>query len=146
MSLTRFKDARAGEDGPVSGAIVAIPLCFEVHVVGGVEVYTQSIDLPAGMALKMTSINVQANNIAGDPQIKVGSTVAGAERVTEATMAAGDLTILSTFDAVAAGGIVSVTITCDATLDAYDGATVTLYAYVTAPPTSVLVRGDQGHF
>ena len=138
MGGTRFRDARAGtagEDGPVSGALVVIPISIDLGTQSEDREYT--LDFPAGMSFKISSINVQVLGAAGDPKIQVGSAVGGAERVASATVADGDLTIISGQDVVAAGGIISVTITNDATADAFDSALVTTYGYITSPPTSL---------
>jgi hypothetical protein len=92
------------------------------------------------MKYRIISINVQVATLAGDPQISVGSTVGGAERVAAATVADGDLTLIAGQEDVAAGGIISVTVVNDGVGDGFDSMTVTVYGYVSAPPTSELKR------
>lgn len=141
MTLTRFKDARAGKDGPVSGSIVVFPICFSSGATN--TTYTQTIDLPAGMALTLVDINVQADSVTGNPSISVGSAKAGTQIAAAATLTTnlGSLTLKTT--AVAAGGILSVQIVNDATADAWDNVTANVVGYVSAPPTSLL-QDDRG--
>lgn len=138
MALTRFHDGRTGRDGPVSGGLSIIPFCFDLAAISQTREHT--LDLPAGMKFRIIAINAQVRNVAGDPQVTVGSTVAGAERVAAVTLADGDLTIIAGQNDVAAGGILSVTIVNDGAADAFDSATITVYGYISAPPTSELKR------
>lgn len=141
MTLSRFKDARAGKDGPVSGGIVVFPICFSSGATN--TTYTQTIDLPAGMALTLVDINVQADSVTGNPSLTVGSAKAGTQFVAAATLTTnlGSLTLKTT--AVSAGGLVSVQIANDSTADAWDNVTVSVVGYVSAPPTSLL-KSDRG--
>jgi hypothetical protein len=115
-------------------------VCFDKGALS--ETKTHSVDLPANMAFEIDSINVQALTTAGDPQVTVGSTKGGAERVAAVTLtdALGDLTIIAGQDTVAAGGIISVTIANDGAGDTYDNATVTVYGHVSALPASLAER------
>ena len=140
MALTRFKDARAGKDGPVSGAIQVIPIQFANAATN--STYQQTIDLPAGMALELVSIDVQALGVSGDPQISVGTAKAGTQIAAAATVTTnlGALTLKST--SVSAGGILSVQLAND-TNDSEDSVSVSVVGYVSAPPTS-LAQDDRG--
>ena len=143
MALTRFKDARAGKDGPVSGAIIVIPVMFEDLQVN--ETVAWSWAPPTGMALEIISINVHSGTVTNDPKLTVGVTKTGAEIVASVTVAAalGDVTLAST--AVPSGSTLDVRVVADADDTIADSVSVTITAYVSAPPTSLLIRGDQGH-
>ena len=137
MALTRFKDARSGLDGPVSGALIVIPVQF-TSVATNVSV-AQTIDLPAGMNLELVAINVQALGITSDPSITVGTAKGGTQIVaaTNITTNLGDLTLKAT--SLTAGGILDIKIITD-TGDSLTSGSVTVFGYVSAPPTSVEYR------
>ncbi len=141
MALTRFKDARAGVDGPVSGSILCIPVQFTNCETN--TTYQQTLVLPAGMALTLVDINVQAAGVAGDPQISVGTAKAGTQIAAAATLTTnlGSLTLKSS--SVSAGGTLSVQLACDATADVAAAVTANVVGYVSAPPTA-LAQSDRG--
>lgn len=143
MGLTRFKDARANKDGPVSGAIVIIPIAFGAMLTNVTEAYSWSP--PTGMSIEIVAINVQAQAVTSDPALTIGTAKAGAEIVAavNVTTNLGDLTLVST--AVTSGDVLDVRIVTDTGDALPGGAAVTIVAYVSAPPTSLLIRGDQGH-
>ena len=142
MGLTRFKDARTGRDGPVSGAIIVIPVVFDD--VAANETVHYSYSPPAGMKLKIVDINVQANAVTSDPSLTVGSAKAGAEIVAavNVTTNLGSVTLVATD--ITSDDVLDVRVIADAG-DAAEAVSVTITAYVSAPPTSLLIRGDQAH-
>lgn len=142
MGLVRFKDARAGKDGPVSGAIIVIPVQFDD--VAANETVHWSWSPPAGMELTIVAINVQANAVTSDPSLTVGTAKAGAEIVAavNVTTNLGELTLVASV--VTSGDVLDVRVIADAG-DAAESVSATITAYVSAPPTSLLIRGDQGH-
>jgi hypothetical protein len=121
-------------DGPVSGSIITLPICFGPGANG--ITYTHTIDLPAGMALKIVAISVKAVNIVSDPSLTIGSTVGGAEFVAAVNITDG---LACTLVATDVTDLLSVRLINDAG-DAFDNATVTITAYVSAPPTSLVER------
>lgn len=143
MGLTRFKDARADKDGPVSGAIIVIPIAFAAMLTNVSQYWSWSP--PAGMKVELVSIDVRSGAVTSDPEITIGTTKAGTEVVAgvNVTTNLGVLTLKST--TVTSGDILDVRIVTDTGDAVADGASVTLTAYVSAPPTSLLIRGDQGH-
>lgn len=143
MGLTRFKDARADKDGPVSGAIIVIPLAFAAMLTNKSQYFSYAP--PAGMQLDIVSINVQSGAITGDPKLTVGTAKAGAEIVASVTVATnlGDATLVSSV--IPAGSVLDVRIVTDTGDVVADGASVSITAYVSKPPTSLLIRGSQGH-
>ena len=143
MALSRFKDARADKDGPVSGAIIVIPVALAAMLTNTTDFWAYSP--PAGMKLEIVSINVQSGAVTGDPKLTVGTAKAGAEIVASVTVATGlgDATLVST--AVTSGDVLDVRVVTDTGDVIADGTSVTITAYVSAPPTSLLIRGDQGH-
>ena len=142
MALTRFKDARAGKDGPVSGAIIVIPVQFDD--VANNETVFYSTKLPAGMRLEIVSIDVRAGTATGDPKLTVGTARAGAQIVASVTVTTdlGPATLVAT--EVDGDDELDVRIVADAN-DVIEDGSVTITAYVSGPPTSLLIRGDQGH-
>ena len=143
MGLTRFKDARAGKDGPVSGAIIVIPVMFGDIV--NSETVAWSWAPPTGMGLEIVAINVQSGAVTDDPKLTVGTTKTGAEIVAAVTVATalGDATLVST--TVAPGDTLDVRVVADAGDAIADSVSVTITAYVSHPPTALLIRGDQAH-
>jgi hypothetical protein len=143
MGITRFKDARADKDGPVSGAIIVIPVVFDD--IANSETAHWSWAPPAGMEITLVAINVQANAITNDPKITVGTAKAGTEVVASVTVATalGELTLKSSV--VTSGDVLDVRVVADGD-DVAESVSATITAYVSKPPTSLLTRGDQGHF
>lgn len=138
MALTRFKDARAGRDGPVSGAIIVIPVQF--GDVANSETSQYSWSPPAGMAVEIVDINVQANAVTSDPALTIGTTKAGTQVVATVNITTnlGSLTLKTT--AITASDVLDIRVVADSG-DTAEGVGVTLVAYVSAPPTSLTVRG-----
>jgi len=142
--LTRFK-GRDGNDGPVSGALVIIPVDFGT-VATNVQV-DKRIDLPVGMKFQVTDVQWSADAITSDPAITLGDTVAGTQIVaavnlTTATAAGQALTVKD--GAIAAGGFIHAQLITD-TGDAVTEGRLTIVGYVSGPPTSAVVRGT-GHY
>jgi hypothetical protein len=140
MALTRFKDARKGEDGPVSGAIMCIPVSFDD--VANNETVSQRIELPAGAAFEITDIKVSADSVTSDPALTIGDTAAGTQVVASVNVAT-DLGALTIKDGtIDAGGFIDVVCVADAG-DAAESVSISIWGYLTAPPTSVL-QSDRG--
>jgi hypothetical protein len=137
MALTRFKDARSGKDGPVSGAIIVIPAYFDD--IANSETAHFSWSPPAGMKVEIVDIYVVANTVTSDPALTVGTALAGTQIVaaTNVTKTLGSLTLKS--NAVTAGDTLDVRIVADGT-DAAEAVSATITAYVSAPPTSLEYR------
>lgn len=136
MALTRFYDRQSGRDGPVSGAFVIIPCQFtEV----GTNTYAHQTKLPAGMKLRLIAADCYAVAVTSDPSLTIGLTAAATDIVAavNVTTALGALT-LKAYD-VTSGDRLDVRITADSD-DGGEGISVTLYGYVSAPPTSELRR------
>lgn len=141
MGLTRFKDARSDKDGPVTGGLIVIPVTFDAGVTN--TTYAKLVDLPAGMNIELVAINVRAASVAGNPQLTVGTSAAGTQIAAAATLTTnlGALTLKST----AVTDLLEVRIVDDASADVFTNVVGTIVAYVSAPPTSLLVRGS-GHY
>lgn len=139
MSLTRFQDARSGKDGPVSGAIIVIPITFDD--VANSETVEWSWQPPAGMKVTIVAVNVQANAVTSDPAVTVGKTKAGTQiaAATNVTTNLGNLTLKAAGLEVSSSDVLNVQVVADSG-DAAEAVSVTLVAYVSAPPTSLLYR------
>jgi hypothetical protein len=132
MALTRFKDARTGVDGPVSGAIIPITASREATASGDEFVIT----LPAGCGFRVTDVTMGADGVAGNIQ---AGTTAGGTQILGATTAAVDLAeSLSSPVDVSAGGQIFVQFS-----GVCAEVTVAIWGYFTSPPTSVL-QDDRG--
>lgn len=140
MALTRFKDARAGVDGPVSGALMCIPVLFDD--VANSETVSQRIEMPAGASFEITDIKVSADAVTSDPSLTIGDTAAGTQIVAavNVTTNLGALTIKD--GTIDAGGFADVVMVADAG-DAAESVSISVWGYLTAPPTSVL-QDDRG--
>lgn len=147
-AVTRFKRrlavaksnggiTRYSEDGPVSGALQVIPIQFTFA--GTNRSLAHCIDFPAGMAIKIVDINVQALGIVSDPSLTIGTTKAGTQIVAavNVTTNLGSLTLKQTD--ITPGGLLEVRVAND-TGDSFDSVAVTIFAYVCDPPTSLAVR------
>ena len=134
--LTRFYDRISGQDGPVSGALVVIPVSIP-SVTNTSTV--QQVNLPAGMAFEITDIMFSAQAITATPKIEIGTASSGEEIVASvsATTNLGALTIVE--GTVPAAGDIFVTIVATAS-DVLTGGDLTIVGHVAAPPTSVDVR------
>jgi hypothetical protein len=140
MALTRFKDARKGEDGPVSGAILCIPVLFDD--VANDETVSQRIEMPSGAAFEITDIKLSADSVTSDPSLTIGDTAAGTQIVAAVNIATntGALTIKD--GTIDAGGFIDVVLVADAG-DAAESVSISIWGYLTKPPTSVL-QDDRG--
>lgn len=140
MALTRFKDARKNEDGPVSGAILCLPVSFDD--VANNEVVSQRVELPAGARFKVTDIKVSADAVTSDPALTIGDTAGGTEIVASVNVTT-DLGALTIKDGlVDAGGFIDVVLTADAG-DAAESVSVSIWGYLVSPPDSLL-QADRG--
>ena len=133
MALTRFYDRATDRDGPVSGALIIIPMVFEVGAAS--KAYAHQTALPAGMKLHLIAADCYAVGVTSDPSLTIGTAAAGTEIVAavNVTTNLGALTLVS--NDITSGDRLDVRITTDAG-DAFEGISVTLYGYVSAPPTS----------
>ncbi len=136
MALTRFYDRNTGRDGPVSGALQVIPVSYATV---GTNTYAWSWSPPAGMSFYIMDIYAACVAVTSDPSISVGTTKAGTEIVAAVNLTTnlGSLTLKT--NAVTAGDILDVRITADSG-DGAEGASITITGYVSAPPTSLLLR------
>jgi len=135
--VTRFKRRVTGSttiDGPVSGALVAIPFQFPAGANGVTA--TQTLDLPAGMTFKVVSITIRVVTLASDPSLTVGTTVGGGQIVAAVNVTDG---LVATLIATDVTDLLSVVIVNDAD-DSYANCTVTVVGYISAPPTSLVER------
>lgn len=141
MSLTRFQDARSGKDGPVSGAIIVIPISFDDVAVN--ETVEWSWQPPAGMKVTLVAANVHVNARANDPALTIGKTKGGTEVAASlnltSTAAGQNVTLKAAGLEVSSSDILNVRVVADAD-DTAESVAVTLVAYVSAPPTSLLYR------
>lgn len=143
MALTRFKDARADKDGPVSGAILIVPVAFAAMLTNTTDFWAYAP--PTGMQLDIVSINVQSGAVTGDPKLTVGTAKAGTQVVAAVTVATGlgDATLKTTV--IPSGSVLDVRVVADTGDSIVSGTSVTITGYLSKPPTSLLIRGDQGH-
>lgn len=135
--VTRFYDRGSGQDGPVSGALVVIP----VHLVSGATSTTthNRIKMPAGMGFEITDISVSSGTIASNPSLTIGTAAAGAE-IVAAVNVTTDLGALTIVDGtVDAGGFIDVRVVNDSA-DEFDNLSITIVGHVTSPPTTVAWR------
>lgn len=136
MALTRFYDPDTNRDGPVSGALIIIPCQFTTV---GTNTYAHQTALPAGMKLRLIAADVYCVAVTNDPRVTIGTSAAGTQIVANVSVTTnlGALT-LKAYD-VTSGDRLDVRITA-ASDDAAEGISVTLYGYISAPPTSELLR------
>jgi hypothetical protein len=140
MALTRFKDARSGKDGPVSGALQCISVGFDD--VANSETVSRRVEMPAGAAFEITDIKVSADSVTGDPALTIGDTAAGTQIVATVSVTT-DLGALTIKDGVIdAGEFADVVLVADSG-DVAESVSVSIWGYVTKPPTSVL-QSDRG--
>jgi hypothetical protein len=140
MALTRFKDARKGEDGPVSGALQCIAITFDD--VANSETVSHRVVLPAGASFRVTDITAGADAITGDPQLTVGTSAAGTQVVATVSLTTnlGAATVKVYTPAVA--GMIDVVLVADSG-DVAESAYINIFGYMSNPPTSVL-QDDRG--
>lgn len=139
MALTRFKDARAGYDGPVSGSLQVLTAQFDT--VTGTTTPRVDIDLPPGTRFRVVNATFRAQTVTSSPDITIGTIAAGSALVA-ATVAAtrlGALTLKAAGQNYAADDVIRVTITAGAG-EAMTKGVVTLVGHVSQPPLSVSVR------
>lgn len=139
MSLTRFYDRSSDKDGPVSGAIIVIPITFDD--VAASETVEWSWTPPAGMQVTIVAANVHANAVTSDPTVTIGSTKAGTQvaAATNITTNLGNLTLKAAGLDITSSETLNVQVVADSG-DAAEAVSVTLVAYVSAPPTSLQYR------
>lgn len=139
MSLTRFYDRSSDKDGPVSGAIIVIPITFDD--VANSETATWSWTPPAGMKVTIVAAHVRADAVTSDPALTIGKTIAGSQvsAPVNITTNLGNLTLKAAGLDVSSSDILSVQVVADSG-DAAESVSVTLVAYVSAPPTSLMYR------
>ena len=142
MALTRFKDARADKDGPVSGAIIVIPVQFD-DVANGETVHF-SWAPPTGMSVEIVDINVHASALTTTVTATVGTVKAGTQVVAGVVLTTnlGSVTLKET--SITSDDVLDVRLVAAAGGDA-ESVSATMTVYVSDPPTSLLIRGDQGH-
>jgi len=140
MALTRFKDARKGEDGPVTGALQCIAISFDD--VANSEVVSHRVVLPAGASFRVTDITAGADAITSDPTLTVGTSAGGTQIVAGVALTTnlGAATVKAYTPAVA--GMIDVVLTADSG-DVAESAYINIWGYLIAPPTSVL-QDDRG--
>jgi len=141
-NLTRYKN-RSGKDGPVSGAIIVVPISLGAMLTNTTAAYSWSP--PAGTQVEIVSINVHAPAVTSDPALTIGTTKAATDIVAavNVTTALGDLTLKAT--SITSGDVLDVRVVTDTGDALAGGVAVTLTAYVSAPPTSLTDR-SQNHF
>lgn len=136
-----------GRDGdvPSSGGIQVIPICFSNLLTN--TAYGHTVDLPAGMSMRIIDINVQAIGITTVITVQAGTTKAGTEIAAAAALTTnlGSLTLKGTNDddevAIAAGGLFEIRVITDAGA-ILEGAIASVTAYVSSPPNSMAVRNS----
>lgn len=131
---TRFYDRQSGKDGPVSGAIIVIPVTWALC---GTNTYAWAWAPPAGMSLEIVQIQARCVGVTSDPSISVGSTAAGTEIVAAVNLTTnlGALTLKAT--SITSSDRLDVRLTSDSG-DGAEGVSITITGYVSAPPTSLL--------
>ena len=137
MALTRYYDRQSGRDGPVSGALIIMPIQFSIMATS--TTCAQQFVLPAGMKLHITAASCYAVAVTSDPALTIGTSAAGTQIVAAVNITTnlGTLTIKS--NEVTSGDRLDVRIVTD-NGDALEGGSVTLFGYVSAPPNSELRR------
>lgn len=137
MSLTRFFDRQSGRNGPVIGALQVITMNLDTAVVTNITT-TREVHLPAGMAIKVTDVQVWCGTVTSDPSITIGTVAAGTQIVAAADLATGTQGLTIKTYTEAATGVISMTITTD-TGDAIAlPVSINIIGHVSHPPTSVL--------
>lgn len=131
------------DDQPRSGGIQVIPICFS-NLGTGTD-YGHTVQLPAGMKMRIVDINVQAIGITTVVTVQAGTTKDGTEiaAATAVTTNLGSLTLKGTNGdgevEIAAGGLFEIRVITDAGA-LLDGAVANVVAYVSQPPNSMAVR------
>ena len=130
---------------PSCGGIQVIPICFSNLATG--TSYGHTVDLPAGMKMRIIDINVQAIGLTTVVTVQAGSAKAGTEIVAAVAVTTnlGSLTLKDTNDddevEIAAGGLFEIRVITDAGA-LLDGLVANVTAYVSSPPTSMAVRNS----
>jgi len=134
-TVTRFYDSQSGKDGPVSGAIVVIPVTWAFV---GTNTYAWSWAPPAGMSLEIVEIQARAVAVTSDPSLTIGTTAAGTQIVAavDLTTNLGALTLKAT--SITSSNRLDVRLTADSG-DGAEGVSVTITGYISAPPTSLIL-------
>jgi len=136
MSLTRFYDRQTGVDGPVSGALVVLPVTVAAS---GATTPEYVVNLPAGMSFQVTDVLMSAAVVTATPTIGIGDTASATAIVNTTTFSSTAAALTVADGAVAAGDIIKITITSTASDRLREG-NVTIVGYVSSPPTSVGTR------
>ena len=138
MTLTRFKNGRTGEDGPVTGSLICIPVNFDD--VAASEVVSHRVVMPAGAKFRVTHISAGADSVTSDPSLTVGTSAGGTEIVATVnlTTALGAATV-KTYTPAAAG-MIDVVLTADSG-DAAESVYISVWGYLIEPPTTLLTAG-----
>ena len=139
MSLTDFYDRVTDKSGPVAGAIIVIPISFDD--VANSETVEWSWTPPAGMKVTIVSAHVRASTFASDPSLTIGKTIGGSQVAApvNVTTNLGNLTLKAAGLDVSSSDILNVRVVADSG-DSAEDVSVTLVAYVSAPPTSLRYR------
>jgi len=141
--MTRFYDRANDRDGPVSGAFcpIVVPLAG-LPAAGAANngVYNAVVQLPTGAKYQVTHVTVFCGTVTSDPTLAVGTSLAGTQIVNTVNLVVGANQLTVKSYAAAATGQIHVVMTADANDAAADPVGVTLWGYMSAPPTSMLDR------
>ena len=148
MGMTRFKDARAGYDGPVSGALSILQVSIEAGSATSTA-YTAKVPLPAGMKVRVVNMYAYAKTVTATPTITVGSTGSTTALVagTALTTSKGELTLKSAGQIVGSSTTASdllVTVTNNTT-GVFTEAKFTIHLHVAQPSIALSTR-SVNHF
>lgn len=145
MALTRFKDARKGEDGPVSGALQSFTIDFDAIVASETDEKI-AVSLPAGCSFEVTDIISFSGAVgAAGALLGIGTASNGEQIVADVAMVAGRMDHTIVEGTVAAAGQIYVQIVGGASTGTVAvPISVTVTGYMIAPPTSVLTDGRGG--
>jgi len=144
MALTRFKDARAGVDGPVSGALQSFSVEF-LAITASETDEKIAVQLPTGMQMEVTDVSSFSGAVgAAGALLSVGTESDGEQIVADVAMVAGAMQHTIVEGSVGAAGAIYVQIVGGASTGTVAvPICVTITGYVSAPPTSVL-QSDRG--
>jgi len=144
MALTRFKDDRAGYDGPVSGSLQLAPITMSGT---GAATDKYKIDLPPGMRFRVTNATFRASAIGGTPTLAIGTVNNATALVATANLSTnlGALTVKAASANFAKDAMLIATLTLVSATGAVRAGVLTLTGHVSDPPTSVIVR-NASHF
>lgn len=137
MTLTRFYDRQSGRNGPVIGALQVITMNLDTAVVTNIAT-TREVHLPAGMAMKVTDVQVWCGTVTAAAAITIGTVAAGTQIVASVGLATGTQGLTIKTYTEAATGVISMTITTNTTGAIALPVSVNIIGHVSHPPTSVL--------